>query len=183
MPAVIAYCFYALFVLVPLILTPWNYELFEFNKILTVYIFTVIIAAAWGIRMIVAKKWLIKRTPFDIPLGLFLLSQIISTLVSIDIRTSVLGYYSRFHGGLLSTISYILLYYAFISNLNKKHVLYALRLLLSAATLVALYGIAEHLGIDKHLWVQDVQTRVFSTLGQPNWLRLSYYHHLHTSHL
>ncbi|MCJ7740576.1 O-antigen ligase family protein, partial [Candidatus Microgenomates bacterium] len=25
-------------------------------------------------------------------------------------------------------------------------------------------------GIDKNLWVQDVQNRVFSTLGQPNWL-------------
>ena len=26
------------------------------------------------------------------------------------------------------------------------------------------------MGIDKHIWVQDVQNRVFSTLGQPNWL-------------
>jgi putative inorganic carbon (hco3(-)) transporter len=35
---------------------------------------------------------------------------------------------------------------------------------------VAIYGILEHFGIDKNLWVQDVQSRVFSTLGQPNWL-------------
>jgi len=32
------------------------------------------------------------------------------------------------------------------------------------------YAIAQHFGIDAHLWVQDVQNRVFSTLGQPNWL-------------
>jgi Flp pilus assembly protein TadD len=42
--------------------------------------------------------------------------------------------------------------------------------ILSTATIVSLYGILERLGIDKHLWVQDVQNRIFSTLGQPNWL-------------
>jgi tetratricopeptide (TPR) repeat protein len=28
----------------------------------------------------------------------------------------------------------------------------------------------EHYGIDKNIWVQDVQNRVFSTFGQPNWM-------------
>jgi Tfp pilus assembly protein PilF len=35
---------------------------------------------------------------------------------------------------------------------------------------VAVYGVLERLGIDKDVWQQDVQSRVFSTLGQPNWL-------------
>jgi O-antigen ligase len=30
--------------------------------------------------------------------------------------------------------------------------------------------VLQPVGIDKHIWVQDVQARVFSTLGQPNWL-------------
>jgi len=41
---------------------------------------------------------------------------------------------------------------------------------LASSFLVSLYGIAQHSGIDKDIWVQDVQNRVFSTLGQPNWL-------------
>ena len=170
MNRIIEYSFYALFFLVPLILTPWNYELFEFNKMLTVYVFTIIITAAWAIRMITTPLSGVRRTPFDIPILLFLASQILATVFSIDIRTSILGYYSRFHGGLLSTISYIILYYAFVSNLIKRHVLLAIRSMLLAAALVAFYAIAEHFGIDKNLWVQDVQSRVFSTLGQPNWL-------------
>jgi len=40
----------------------------------------------------------------------------------------------------------------------------------ASAFLVSIYGILEHYGIDRNLWVQDVQSRVFSTLGQPNWL-------------
>src|SRR3989344_2690171 len=170
MNRIIEYSFYALFFLVPLILTPWNYELFEFNKMLFVYLGTVIITAAWAIRMILNRKLILRRTPFDIPILLFRLSQILSTIFSIDPRTSLLGYYSRFHGGLLSTIAYILLYYAFVSNMDKKKTLNAIYCLLTATTLVAFYAISEHFGIDKNLWVQDVQNRVFSTLGQPNWL-------------
>lgn len=165
---IIALSFYCLFIVVPLILTPYNYELFEFNKMLAVYFLTIIIASAWISKMILQKKILFSRTPFDIPLLLFLLSQIISTILSINPHTSVWGYYSRFNGGLMSTISYIALYYAFVSNaVSVKN---SLKVILSTAAIVSLYGIAEHFGIDKHIWVQDVQNRVFSTLGQPNWL-------------
>ena len=165
---IIEYSFYALFIIVPLILTPYNYELFEFNKILTVYFFTIIITSAWIIKCIHQRKILLCRTPFDIPLLLFLLSQILSTVFSIDRHTSVWGYYSRFNGGLMSTISYITLYYAFVSNaVSVKN---SLKVILSTAAIVSLYAIAEHFGIDKKIWVQDVQNRVFSTLGQPNWL-------------
>ncbi|MDZ7587366.1 MAG: hypothetical protein U0946_06440, partial [Patescibacteria group bacterium] len=102
---VIEYGFYGLLIIVPLILTPYNYELFEFNKMLTVYVFTVIIAAAWISRMIINRRLIFSRTPFDLPILLFLLSQIVSTIFSIEPHTSFWGYYSRFHGGLLSTLA------------------------------------------------------------------------------
>ena len=165
---IIALSFYCLFIVVPLILTPYNYELFEFNKMLAVYFLTIIIATAWVSKMILQKRIIFRRTPFDLPLLLFLASQIISTVLSIDPHTSVWGYYSRFNGGLMSTICYITLYYAFISNaVSVKN---SLKVILSTAAIVSLYAIAEHFGIDKKIWVQDVQNRVFSTLGQPNWL-------------
>jgi len=172
---IIEYSFYALFIIVPLILTPYNYELFEFNKMLTVYALTAIITGSWLIKIIARKKIDFQPTPFDIPILLFLASQIISTLLSINTHTSIWGYYSRFHGGLISTICYILLYYAYTNNLiNKKKpyliTLKCLNVILTTALIVSLYAILEHFGIDKHIWVQDVQNRVFSTLGQPNWL-------------
>ena len=169
---VIKYSFYGLLVIVPLILTPYNYELFEFNKMLTVYFFSVVIAIAWLIKIILHRQLLIRTTPFDIPLLFFLTTQVISTITSIDRHTSIWGYYSRFHGGLLSTICYIFLYYAYATHLahKKNQTLINLRVILVTALIVSVYGILEHLGIDKTIWVQDVQNRVFSTLGQPNWL-------------
>lgn len=125
---------------------------------------------SWLIKIIINRKFILKRTPLDLPLLLFLLSQIISTIFSIDSHVSIWGYYSRFNGGLLSTISYILLYYAFVSNFPKEKIKKILLVVLGSGFLVSIYGILEHFGIDKDIWVQDVQNRVFSTLGQPNWL-------------
>jgi O-antigen ligase len=151
-------------------MTPWNYELFEFNKMLLVYFFTILIVAAWLIKMITDKKFLFKRSFWDIPLVLFFLSQLVSFLVSIDRHTSLWGYYSRFNGGLVSIFCYLLLYWAFVNNMDKRKTLYSMFYVLCSATLVAFYGVAEHFGIDAQAWVQDVRNRVFSTLGQPNWL-------------
>ncbi len=161
--------FYLLFILVPLILTPWNYELFEFNKMIVTYALTVIIASAWIVKMGIEQRVYIKRTPLDIPILLFALSQLVSSLFSMDPHVSWFGYYSRFNGGMLSIFSYIVLYYAFVSNW-KGSVDRLLQTMLATGAIVATYGILQRLGIDKHLWVQDVQNRVFSTLGQPNWL-------------
>lgn len=167
---VIEHGFYLLFFIVPLILTPFNYELFEFNKMMLVYSLTTVIVAAWLIKMVLQRRLLFRRTFLDIPLLIFLISQFLSFLFSIDRHTSLWGYYSRFHGGLISTFSYLLLYWAYVANMNHKKTLSALRYALFAAVLVTLYGIAEHFGIDAQYWVQDVRNRVFSTLGQPNWL-------------
>ncbi len=178
---ILTFSFFALFFLTPLIWTPWNYELFEYNKMLFIYGLTVIILGVWGIRAIREKKLTIKSTPLDIPLLLFLLANILSTIFSIDPHTSIWGYYSRSNGGLLSIISYIALYYAFVSNFTKEYVFKFLKAMLWGGFLVALYAIPEHFGVSPscvaltgkfgaNCWVQDVQARVFATLGQPNWL-------------
>ena len=155
---------------VPLILWPFTSEVFEFNKMVLVYILTTLIVAAWLTRGALVNKFIFHRTVLDIPLLIFIGSQFISTVFSIDPFTSWFGYYSRFNGGLLSVISYSLLYWAFVSNLDRKSALRTLYFILSSAVIVSIYGILERFGIDKTIWVQDVQNRVFSTLGQPNWL-------------
>ncbi len=160
-----------------------NEELFEFNKMILVYGFTAVIATAWGIRMIGEKKLILKRTPFDYVLILFVFSQLVSTLFSIHPYTSFYGYYSRFNGGFLSTLSYVTLFYAFVSNFSKKELGSFLFSTFLSGLLVSIYGILEHFGhsiscllvpggktFGVDCWVQDVQSRVYASFGQPNWL-------------
>jgi len=179
----IAIIFYLAFFSIPLVFHPQTSELFEFNKMILTYALTVVIVCFWFIRMILEKKIVFRRTILDIPLLIFLTSQTLSTLISIDARTSLLGYYSRFHGGLISSYSYSLLYWAFVSNMRYNTVVKSIRILFISTFLVSIWAIFEHFGhsfscllvpefgtFDVSCWVQDVQSRVYATLGQPNWL-------------
>jgi len=180
----IEYVFYALFLLVPLSFTGDTSELFEFNKLWMTFALTIIIGVLWLCKMIVAKQFKIQRTPLDIPILLFLASQIISTLFSIDKHVSLWGYYSRFNGGLYSIIAYVFLYFAFVSNLaTLKQVKKALKWSLISGLIVSLWGLPSHFGYDPtclvfrgtfdvSCWTNDFQpkVRIFSTLGQPDWL-------------
>lgn len=167
---IIYWTFAAVLFLVPLVLWPFSSEVFEFNKIVVTYGLTSIILFAWLSKMVIGKKIIFSRTLLDLPLLLFIGTQTISTFLSIDFYTSLFGYYSRFNGGLISTICYSLLYWAYVSNIGSKETKRLLNVFFGSAVLVCFYAVLEHFGIDKNIWVQDVQSRVFSTLGQPNWL-------------
>ncbi|MBI2020783.1 O-antigen ligase family protein [Candidatus Daviesbacteria bacterium] len=178
---IITYSFYLLFLLVSLFWTSLNFELFEYNKMILTYGFTTVIVGAWLLKIINHKSLIFNRTPLDIPLLLFLAANILSTIFSIDTHTSIWGYYSRSNGGLLSIISYLLLYWAFVSNMDKERVFTTLKVGLISGAIISVWAIFEHFGVslscvllrgdfNASCWVQDVQARVFATLGQPNWL-------------
>ncbi len=180
---IITILFYLLFFLTPLVFYAKTSELFEFNKMVLTYSFAVLITGTWLVRMVLERKFIFRKTPLDIPLVIFLASQILSTIFSIDTRTSLLGYYSRFHGGLASSLSYAFLYWAYVSNLNSGKTKTVFKVLFLSAIVVSLWAIFEHFGksfscfimpefrtFDVSCWVQDVKNRVFATLGQPNWL-------------
>jgi len=182
--------FYTLFLTVPLAMHPNTSELFELNKMWLVYIYSIIIFFLWGTKILIQRRFEIKRTPFDIPLALFFASQLIATIISIDAHTSFWGYYSRFNGGFLSTICYLFLFYAFATNMltkdpeeNKSTTRKSVLVVLFSGVLVALWGLPSHFGydptclvfrgtLDVSCWTEAFQpkVRIFSTLGQPNWL-------------
>lgn len=108
--SVIAFIFYFLSSPVLFLQDP---ELFEYNKMMVVYSLTVIIAGAWLIR------GGFRFGPFGIPLLIYLGAHILSTIFSIDPHVSLWGYYSRFHEGLFATLSYVILYFAAVSCLDK----------------------------------------------------------------
>ena len=168
MKKLLFFLFAFLIFLIPLVLWPFTSEVFEFNKMVLTYMLTTLIVGVWTIRCIIERKFIFRRTILDIPLSIFITSQVISTVLSIDPQTSFLGYYSRFNGGLLSTICYSLFYWAFVSNFELKETLDLIKVWLASGVVVSIYAVLEHFGIDKNVWVQDVQSRVFSTLGQPN---------------
>jgi len=175
--------FNLLFFLTPFIFTWANQELFEFSKMLFVYAMTIILAGLWLTRMVIEQKIILKRSKLDYFILAFLISQIISTIFSLHVRTSWFGYYTRFNGGLLSTITYITIFYAFISNINKNQLKAIYSSLLLSVLLISLYAIPEHFNHSPSCWLitqkfdtncwsesNNPRYRAFATFGQPNWL-------------
>ncbi len=156
--------------LLPITVIPITSELFEFNKIVLVYLSSVVITSLWLARMVSQRKIIFQKTTLNLPILAFIIANLASALFSVDRNMSVFGYYSRFNGGILSLLSYSLLYFAFVSNLNKKQTILILKTTVASTILVLCYAILQKFGIDKNIWIQDAQARVFSTFGQPNWL-------------
>lgn len=178
---IIVTLFSLLFFVTPLIFFNQTSELFEFNKLVFVYFISILISGFWIAESIQNGRFVFRRSPLDIPLIVFLTTQLLSTIFSIDPHTSWLGYYSRFNGGLISSISYAFLYWAYVSHNSKENTYSHIAYLLLSAFFVGIYATLEHFGksiscllitgnFDVACWVQDVALRVFATFGQPNWL-------------
>ena len=182
-PEAIRVCYYVLFFTTPLLFSLKTSEIFEFNKMILIYLVTIVIATLYGLQLVFSQNRKIFLNRFYILLSLFLVSQILSTIFSIDVHTSFFGYYSRWNGGLISIISYLLLFFVFVQIMEKKHIEKLLIVSLIASCLVILWGLPGKLGADptcfvylhkftNSCWTEnfDPATRMFSTLGQPNWL-------------
>ena len=68
-------------------------------------------------------------------------------------------------------VIFSLLFFVLANYLDSKFIKKITIFSLTSGAIIAIYGILQHFGIDKKFWPNDdVMSRVFSTLGQPNWL-------------
>lgn len=178
MQSIIQIIIYSLVIFIPLTFTTINSELFEFPKFILLLSGTLVIVTAGTIDYLhnrSSQRYTDLRiygftNPISISIIAILTTQLLATVFSINPYTSFWGYYSRFHQGLLTTICYTILYFAATVYLDKKSVQKLIKISVGSAFVISLYAVAQRLGVDKSLWIQDVVNRPFSTLGQPNWL-------------
>ncbi len=160
----IFYLYLSLIFFTPLIYLNITKELFEFPKIIFVYLLGTVIIAIFIIKQIFYPK---KLSIPALPIIGFSVSFIISTVFSTNVYTSVWGYYSRFCDGLLPTLVFVALYYVFVNTFTKEERADIFWISLLALIPISLYGIFQHYGfISPYKPIE----RVYSTFGQPNWL-------------
>lgn len=129
------------------------------------------------------KKITFSPTPILVFFFLFILVLLTSTIFSTDRHLSIFGYYTRLNGSLLSTACYLIIFFTTSSMLSRKDVIDGLKFLILSALIVSIWGIPGHFGTDPNCfilvgkltstcWREEFQPtlRIFSTLGQPNWL-------------
>jgi len=173
---------HGLLLLTPLIVFSQTSELFEFNKIIFIYICSILLFGLLITKLIV-NNFKPKLTFLDISFLIFLLSQILSTILSIDKQTSIFGYYGRFNGGLVSILAYLIIYFSIKYLLTLDNIEALIKSSVVSSFLVILWGLPGKFGHDLSCllftgqfnnicWTNQFhpEDRMFSTLGQPNWL-------------
>lgn len=158
-------------------------EMFEFPKIMTIYLASACVFALWLIDLLIYKVK-IKISRVSIIVWLFVLSQIVSAVFSVDLHTSIFGYYGRFNGGVLSVFAYAILFFVATQVFDTKTFRQLLIVSAIGSVVVLLWGMPGRLlGVDSSCilfradfsnscWTNEFRPheRMFSTLGQPNWL-------------
>jgi len=142
----------------PLMFNNATAEVYEFPKMIFVYILGASLIATWLVGRLFwgGPKLILPDWEVAVLLGVTILSAIFSS----HFYTSVWGYYSRFNDGLVSWLVFFGLYFVGRNFLNEKRLEMIKDLVCLASLPVSLYGIFQVFST----------SRVFSTLGQANWL-------------
>ncbi len=153
--------------IIPLFFDIRLYSVFDLSKVAILYLLTIMITSLWAAILIFRPEIRPTRTALDIPILVYLVVFIISSILSINPVMSLLGTYKRFEG-LSATVCYLLIFYATVNFVTTKKRLYLLIItLVAGATVASGYGIAQHLGFDLFKWSTFQTWRVFSTFGNP----------------
>ncbi len=180
---IILLIYFALAVATPLIFTTTTTELYEVPKMFFVYFCAAILFFLTLLEITITKKLEIPKSKALLALIAFTLVILISTIISTDKYLSIFGYPTRLNGGLLSQIAYLVIFIAALINLSVEKAKSVLLALVIGATAVSIWGIPSHFGLDptcfvltnkltSACWQKEFNPilRIFSTLGQPNWL-------------
>lgn len=109
-----------LVLVVPIFFLPWTNEIFEFNKQSLLLVLSVLLFVLWVAKVVFSKGTIVKKSFLNWLVLLWLVAVILSTIFSVDPITSVMGFYGRFNGSLLSTISYVLLYFIVLNEVKTS---------------------------------------------------------------
>ncbi|MBU0701286.1 tetratricopeptide repeat protein [bacterium] len=152
---------------VPLFFDIHLYSTFDLSKVGMMFFITLFLLALWLVKMVSLKDFRSIRTPFDFVVFAFLLSNIASTIFSLNPVMSLFGCYKRYEG-LLAITCYIVIYYLTVNFIKtKRQVLGILTSILIVGTISGGYALVQHFGMDPLSWESFNPWRIISFFGNP----------------
>ncbi len=154
----------AIFFGLPLFFTGITYQGLVFDKQIYFYFWLLLALVLWVVKAALLAEMKIRRTPLDIPIGIFLLVYVLSTIFSVDRWHSFWGFFGDPSRGLLSVIALILAYYLMFSHFNQKRFYWVFGALIVSGFFLSLW---TFLGIFNVKFVPDSFARIapLSPLG------------------
>ena len=170
----------AAIIVVPLFFNVYSDRTFEPDKLTLLRSIALVMAVAWGIKMLETGSWKLKagnqrpvtsfqlsalRTPLVLPTLFLVAVYILATIVSMTPRISLWGSYQRLQGT-YTTFSYIVIFFLALQGLRTREQIERLVTMAILVSLpISLYGILQHYDLDPLPWAAPVSARVASNMG------------------
>lgn len=146
--------------LIPLFYLPYTNDIFNLPKQLLLSVVVLLGLLLWLLKVVITKKFVLKRTILDIPILFFALFLIISAVVSQSALLSFLGKTDNFVMHTTFLLSLLLWFWLFIQCVRKEdflEILYSAFLL--AGSLTGLFFLLRNSG-----WLQEITAVVGSNM-------------------
>ena len=137
---------FLVFFLCPLFFTGLVAQNIGFEKMILFYFLALLGAVAWVTKAVIIGELNIKRTPLDIPIIGFLAVFIVSTVLSISQKDSLIGLYGNPTKSLAVVAIFIIFYYLVINNIDQKRIKMLFWGLIGSTSLVVVYSLLQLFG-------------------------------------
>jgi putative inorganic carbon (HCO3(-)) transporter len=157
--------------IVPVLFTNFTADQFQLPKMVAFQVL-VILGIAYLIQDLVQSKIKLILSPLTIPIGLWLIVALLSSITSILPVISFYGMYGNYTG-FISICGFSIFTFLIIKiTKNETQVYLFFNVLFIAAMIVSAYAIIQSSGFDPLSWsINNFNTgRFFSTMGNPNFL-------------
>ena len=166
----------AIVLLLPVLVNPFGNRFYEIPKVAFLRLAILLVFTAWlvdrinfGGSIAGSLRQLLSR-PLVLPVLLFTLAYVLSTITSVAPHVSFWGSYFRV-SGTYNTLCYVTFFFLIILNLHTTRQLERLITVALLASLpIALYGVLQHSGVEPIFPGYDHSGRPISTIGNPIFL-------------
>src|SRR5258706_5472196 len=128
-----------LFLIFPIIFTNLTTDFFVFPKQILLTIATFIALLLWAVKMILKKTVIVRRTPFDFPILLFMIALLISSIFSLNRIDALIAFVPIFFAALS--------YFAFVNTVDHKSSTFVLSSLTIGTCLLSIIHIFSYFKI------------------------------------
>ena len=151
--------------LLPLAYTWDTYDRFVLPKLLLARLLVIGLLILFLVRSVLSGALMIRRTPLDLPILVFVVSALVSTVFAVNQNVAIFGTYTRYDG-LLTIVTYAGLFWLSVQALaDRDEARTLLRILLASGYLVAAIAIIQSVTDSV---AQQSFVPAFGTLGQKN---------------
>ncbi|TSA45538.1 hypothetical protein D4R52_02200 [bacterium] len=139
---------YGLAFFLPVLFTPWTYEVLDFSKQMLLFVLTTAALITWLLRLLVVRSWRFVKTPLDLPILIYVVVYFLASIFSVDKVASFLGSYGSFTGNFFQVLFLVLFYYLVINNFQTvKQVKTLLKVFFGSSLLVVVYALLQFFGL------------------------------------